>query len=433
MNSRLKASQVLSKVIKDGQSLTVALDNALDSIENSMDRAFIQALCYGVTRQHQRLDFILHQLLNKPLRTKDTDITILLLLGLYQIKYMRVKPHAAVSETVNAVKKKSWAKSLINGVLRQYIREQESLEYKADQQTNTLHSHPDWLIKHLEQDWPEHSTEILVANNQPPPMVLRVNLQKTSQQAYLKLLAEHSINATAIDFCSSALVLEQSIGVEKLPGFDSGLVSIQDTAAQLAAQLLDVQAGQSVLDLCAAPGGKTAAIIERQSAAISLLAVDIDENRLSRIKDNLTRLELQAKVLVGDAEKPEEWVNNQKFDRILVDTPCSAIGVIRRHPDIKLLRRESDISKLLATQKQILHAAWELLVPGGILLYATCSVLKQENEEQIQAFLAHQKDASEILINADWGIKRPAGRQILTGDSEMDGFYYAKLLKSVSN
>ncbi len=429
MNLRLIAAGVLSKVIKDGQSLTIALERALEAVDDSKDRAFIQALCYGVVRQYHRLDFILQLLLSKPLRNKELDIKMLILMGLYQLRYMRVKSHAAVSETVTAAKKKSWAKSLINGVLRQYIREQEGLEKQADQQSVAFNSHPQWLIDRINTDWPEQAKDILLENNQQPPMVLRVNLTQNSQQAYLKLLAEQSLHAHPVSFCPSAILLEQPVAVEKLPGFSAGLVSVQDTAAQLAAELLDVQAGQTVLDLCAAPGGKTAAILELQNVSVSMWAVDIDESRLKRVEENLRRLNLKAKVLVGDAAKPEVWVQGQLFDRILVDAPCSALGVIRRHPDIKVLRRESDISTLQVTQKQILKQAWELLVPGGILLYATCSILKQENEEQIAAFLKNHTDAVELPITADWGIKTKHGRQVLTGDSGMDGFYYARLVK----
>lgn len=429
MSLRLIATGVLVKVIKDGQSLTVALEKAFESVEDSKDRAFIQALCFGVIRQYHRLDFILQQLLSKSLRNKDTDIKVLLLIGLYQLQYMRVKSHAAVSETVSAAKKKSWAKSLINGVLRQYIRDQESLEEAANKDRLAANSHPEWLVNKLENDWPEQATDLLAENNKQPPMVLRVNLSQTTREAYLQLLINNEISANVVSFCPAAIVLEQPVVVEKLPYFRDGWVSVQDTAAQLAAQLLDVQAGQSVLDLCAAPGGKTAAILEGQAESISMLAVDIDEGRLARVNENLQRLKLQAKVIVGDASKPEEWAQGQVFDRILVDAPCSALGVVRRHPDIKVLRRETDILALQTIQQQILNAAWTILAPGGILLYATCSVLKQENELQVQSFLNSHKDASEILIEGEWGVSRSVGRQVLTGDLAMDGFYYAKLIK----
>jgi len=426
---RKVATTVLSKVVKEGQSLTAALDSVLESVPEAKDRAFIQALCYGVVRYYHRLDFILQQLLSKPLRNKDTDIKMLLLIGIYQLQYMRVKTHAAVSETVSAAKKKSWAKSLINAVLRQYMREQEQLEKQADDNALVASSHPEWLVNKISKDWPEQVQNLLLENNKQPPMAIRVNLSQCNQSEYLKLLEESSISANAVPFCSSAIILESPVAVEKLPGFSEGMVSVQDTAAQLAAELLDVQAGQSVLDLCAAPGGKTAAILERQAEAISMMAVDIDEGRLKRVKENLQRLKLTANVIAGDAARPSEWVQDQKFDRILVDVPCSALGVIRRHPDIKILRRETDIDELQAVQQQILQAAWDLLLPGGVLLYATCSILKQENELQIESFLNNSSDAEESIINADWGLKRKFGRQILTGDQAMDGFYYARLVK----
>ncbi len=429
MSLRLVATAVLVKVVKDGQSLTVALEKAFETVEDSKERAFIQALCFGVIRQYHRLDFILQQLLSKSLRNKDTDIKMLLLIGLYQLQYMRVKSHAAVSETVSAANKKRWAKSLINGVLRHYIRDQQSLEQAADKDRLACCSHPEWLVNKIESDWPEQAKGLLIENNKQAPMALRVNLAQTTRAAYLQLLTDNKISANSVSFCPTAIVLEQPVAVEKLPRFNEGWVSVQDTAAQLAAQLLDVQAGQSVLDLCAAPGGKTAAILEGQADSISMLAVDIDQIRLARVNENLQRLKLQAKVIVGDAAKPSEWVQGQIFDRILVDAPCSALGVIRRHPDIKVLRRETDISALQTIQQQILNAAWELLAPDGILLYATCSILKQENESQVEAFLNTHKDASEVIIEGGWGIKRGVGRQVLTGDSAMDGFYYAKLIK----
>lgn len=430
MNTRLIAARVLSRVLQDGQSLTAALDHAFLSIESGKDRAFIQALCYGVCRQFHRLDFVLSQLLDKPL--KDADVKALALVGLYQLNFMRVKPHAAVSETVLAVRKKPWAKSLINALLRTYLREQEGLEHKADAFRSAALSHPDWLIKHLEQDWPEQALSLLQENNLQPPMVLRVNLAKTSRENYLQRLIGQEIAAEAVSFCPSAITLDKPVPVDVLPGFADGLVSVQDTAAQLAAGLLDVQPGQRVLDVCAAPGGKTAHILESQAQLKELVAVDIDESRMQRVSENLQRLNLQAKLTVGDAAKPEDWWDGTLFERILLDAPCSALGVIRRHPDIKLLRRAEDIGPLQALQKAILQAVWPLLAPGGILLYATCSILKQENERQIQAFLAEHGDAVELPITADWGVAGVSGRQILTGESAMDGFYYARLSKASS-
>ena len=427
MNTRQIAARVLTRVLQDGQSLTAALDAALPSVELDKDRAFIQALCYGVCRYFYRLDFILSELLTKPL--KDVEVKSLALVGLYQLNYMRVKSYAAVSETVLATRKKPWAKALINALLRSYLRDQVSLEQKADALQWSAISHPKWLVKQIELDWPEQAQSVFVENNQQPPMALRVNLSQISQADYLQQLTEKGIEATAVDFCPSAIVLKQSVGVDLLPGFAKGLVSVQDVAAQLAAGLLNVQAGQRVLDVCAAPGGKAAHILESQQRVKRLVAVDIDESRMLRVSENILRLNLSADLVVGDAANPEAWWDGEVFDRILLDVPCSALGVIRRHPDIKLLRKPEDIQVLRDVQQRILKAVWPLLASAGVILYATCSILKQENEQQIAVFLAEHPDAVEIPITADWGFAVSHGRQILPGDSAMDGFYYALIKK----
>jgi 16S rRNA (cytosine967-C5)-methyltransferase len=427
LNSRLIAANSVSRVLHDGQSLTAVLDGALQSMSSSKDKAFIQALCFGVCRHFHRLDFILNELLDKPI--KDDQIKSLVLVGLFQLAYMRVKPHAAVSETVLAAAKKPWAKALINAVLRTYLREQAVLEQKADNNPASALSHPDWLIKKIQQDWPDQAPQLFLENNRQAPMTIRVNPGRISREHYLQLLAERSIPATAIGFSATAVILDQPVAVELLPGFDDGLVSVQDAAAQLAAPLLNVQPGHRVLDVCAAPGGKTAHILETQPQLEKLVAVDIDAARMQRVGINLQRLNLQAELAIGDAAHPKDWWDGRLFDRILVDAPCSALGVIRRHPDIKLLRRADDIARLQLLQKNILDAVWPLLAPGGLLLYATCSILKQENEQQIAAFLAGHEDSAEIPIIASWGLTRKHGRQILTGESAMDGFYYALLGK----
>ena len=427
MNTRLIAAKVLTSVIRDGQSLTAALDSTLGVVESDKDRAFIQALCYGVCRNFHRLDYILSQMLDKPL--KDLDVKALALIGLYQLKFMRVKSHAAVSETVLAARKKPWAKALINALLRSYLRDQEGFEQKADNVKSALVSHPDWLIQQIEQDWPMQAQQVFQQNNEQPPMALRVNLANISQDQYLQKLRDQGIEAEAVSFCRSAILLNKPAVVNILPGFNEGWVSVQDTAAQLAAELLDVQIGHRVLDVCAAPGGKAAHILEHQPKVRELVAVDIDKLRLQRVSDNFQRLKLSAKLIVGDASKPEDWWDGQLFDRILLDVPCSALGVIRRHPDIKLLRRAEDINTLQVLQQRIMTAVWPLLAPGGIMLYATCSILKQENERQIETFLATNANATEVPINADWGLVRRYGRQILTGESVMDGFYYALIRK----
>ncbi len=432
MNTRLIAARVLTRVIQDGQSLTAALEANLTTVELSKDKAFVQALSYGVCRHYYRLDFILNELLTKPI--KDLEIKALALVGLYQLCYMRVKPHAAVSETVLATKKKPWAKGLINALLRNYQRDAESLEQKANALNWVAVSHPLWLTQKIEQDWPELAQNILFENNQQPPMSLRVNLSRITSDLYLQQLTDLAINAVSVDYCKSALILEKPVAVELLPGFIEGLASVQDVAAQLAAGLLDVKPGQRVLDVCAAPGGKAAHILETQPQLKELVAVDIDSNRLLRVDDTLQRLNLPATLIAGDAQIPQDWWDGQLFERILLDAPCSALGVIRRHPDIKLLRRAEDIETLQALQQNILCAIWPLLAPGGLLVYATCSILKQENEQQIATFLASHADAKEVIIEeTTWGIKASHGRQIITGTGSMDGFYYAKLVKDTLN
>lgn len=424
MKTRLIAAQTLVRILDGGQSLTVALEHTLPALENPQEKAFVQAICYGVCRYYHRLQFILSQLLDKPI--KDAEIYALALVGLYQLAFMRVKNHAAVSETVNACpKKKSWAKNLLNALLRRYLREQELLENKANENPVALYSHPKWLISRLENDWDEKAAQVFSAANEPPPMILRVNILQTTRENYLQLLADAEIEAQAVEICPSAIRLTKPVAVTALPNFESGMVSVQDTAAQLAAGLLELEAGQRVLDLCAAPAGKTAHILESQPD-LECVAVDIDATRMQRVETNLQRLNLSAQLIVGDATQPQNWWDGKLFDRILVDAPCSALGVIRRHPDIKLLRRADDLTTLPALQAQILNAAWLMLAEGGLLVYATCSILKAENEIQIAQFLASHSNAREIPFE-----KNPAqlGWQILTGDNDCDGFYYARLRK----
>ncbi|WP_367155146.1 16S rRNA (cytosine(967)-C(5))-methyltransferase RsmB [Methylomonas sp. HYX-M1] len=431
MKQRNCAAVILARVIGDGQSLTAALDQHLGKIKDNQDRAFIQAVCYGVIRHYFELDYLLGRLLDKPLKAKDSDVKALLLAGLYQLRYMRVKPHAAVSETVAAAHHKPWAKSLVNAVLRRYLRDSETLLQAAATERQARQNHPAWLLDLLESDWPEQAGMILTANDRSPPLALRVNLSRNDRAQYLESLTEQGIGAKPIADCASGLVLDQAISVEQLPGFADGRVSVQDGAAQLAAELLELHSDQRVLDVCAAPGGKTAAILEREPRLRYLLAVDVDPQRLERVAQNLRRLGLQAELRAADAADPASWASDAAFDRILLDAPCSGLGVIRRHPDIKLLRRPSDIDQLVGLQRAILESVWPLLAPGGLLLYATCSISKRENERQIAEFLAGHPEARELPIKAHWGIARPHGRQILPGDRQMDGFYYAKLGKTV--
>jgi 16S rRNA (cytosine967-C5)-methyltransferase len=434
MNLRVIAAQILCRVLKDGQSLTAALDAHLTGMNEPKDRAFVQALCYGVIRDYQRLEFALNLLTEKPLRNKDSDVKIVLLMGLYQLRAMRVSDHAAVSETVAAVGKKTWAKGIVNGVLRQYLRDRQTIDAQVAADTTADSCHPLWLLTAIRQDWAEQSPAIIAQNNQQPPMTLRINRLRTNQAAYCQLLQANGIDAQPVAVSETAVQLVEPVAVERLPHFQDGWVSVQDAAAQFAAPLLNLQPGQRVLDMCAAPGGKTAAILELQPQISELIAVDIDEKRLKRVEENLRRTNLSGfknltGLVVGDATKPEQWWDGRLFDRILLDAPCSALGVIRRHPDIKLLRRAEDITALQHLQAQMLEVAWTMLASGGLLLYATCSILKAENAQQISTFLASHPDSVELPIVADWGQAQIAGRQIITGELAMDGFYYARLAK----
>ena len=429
MKTRASAAKVLYQVVDRGQSLTTALPIAQQLLP-AKDRALLQEICYGVLRWLPRLEFISRQLMSKPLTGKQRPVHFLILVGLYQLKFMRIPAHAAVAETVNAIKvlKSPKLSGLVNAVLRNYQRQQDDLENQADGNDACKFGHPGWLIKRIKAAYPEQWQDVLMANNERPPMWIRVNQQHNSQADYQALLAADEIVAKIVDSADSALRLEKPTDVYKLAGFAEGHSSVQDGAAQFAAQFLDAQPGELVLDACAAPGGKTAHILERQPALKHLVAVDFDATRLSRVQENLTRMQLEAELIHGDASKPEDWWQGDKFDRILLDAPCSATGVIRRHPDIKWLRRDSDIAPLVQLQSEILDAMWQQLKPGGTLLYATCSILPAENSEQISSFVARTPDATLIPLTAD-SDNQASSWQILPNTQGMDGFFYAKLQK----
>jgi len=435
MNSRLIAANIIKNVIADNRSLDNALENGIPTTLSSQDKAFVQAMSYGVIRWYEKLNFTLKKLLKKPFRKKDSDLQALALLGLYQIGYSRVKPHAAVSETVSATKKsgKTWAAATINAVLRNYLRNREELDQAAEETLAIKTSHPLWLCEAIKDNWPVQQLEILTNNNQQAPMTLRVNRQQTSVDAYIEKLSGHEINASAHPFANDAINLENAVEIGRLPNFREGSASVQDGAAQLAAQLLNPQPEERVLDACAAPGGKSCHLLEFSPKISELVAIDCDIKRVEKIKENLDRLQLSATLVTADASLTADWWDKKPFDKILLDAPCSATGVIRRHPDIKWLRTKEDIDNLATIQQSLLEALWPLLAPGGTLLYATCSILKQENEQQIGLFLANHPDASELSIDAEWGISCSYGRQIITGENGMDGFYYARLKKEAGN
>jgi 16S rRNA (cytosine967-C5)-methyltransferase len=324
--------------------------------------------------------------------------------------------------------KKKWAKGLVNAVLRSALRESEHLQNLAKDNEGARTAHPKWLIKLFKQHWPKEFNQIIEANNQPGPFTLRVNLQKTQRDAYKTALENRGLKVTACSYSPAGLQCDTAIEVSELPGFADGLISVQDQAAQLAAGLLNPQAGERILDACAAPGGKTAHLLEL-CHDIDLTALDISAQRLLKIEDNLNRLGLNARIKQGDTREPNGWWDQQQYDRILLDAPCSATGVIRRHPDIKLLRRPEDIEKLVRTQAQMLSTLWPLLKTGGMLLYSTCSILAEENDQQIQRFIQNNNNARDQIIAADWGHGRSHGRQILPGEEHMDGFYYALIYK----
>lgn len=432
-NLRALAARCTFAVVDKGRSLSDELPQQIAKIDVK-DKGLLQELCYGVLRHLPELEHDVRDFIKKPFTGKQRVGHFLLLVGVYQIKYTRIPDHAAFNETVSACKplKCEHLKGVINGVLRNFQRQQAQLkESNTITDISTLppaiaYNHPSWFIKKLQVAYPNNWQDILLANLERPPMWLRVNRLHHSLEAYLLLLADAEIEYSLIDEKSSAIRLTEAIDVNKLPGFALGWVSIQDGAAQQAARLLDCQPGDNVLDCCAAPGGKTCHILEYSPKIKAMTAIDIEASRLERVQENLQRLNLQAKVIAGDASTPEKWWDGELFDRILLDAPCSGTGVIRRHPDIKWLRKNQDIAVLTELQKDILKNVWSLLKPGGTLIYATCSILPEENSEQVQRFVSENSDAelisfSENLTDIGW--------QILPNDNSMDGFYYAKLIK----
>ncbi len=414
-----------------GRSLDVALDG-VRAATPSADMALVQEMVYGTLRTYTQLRYIAERFLQKPLRQQDQDVLALLLVGLYQLRGMRVSTHAAVAQTVAATQalRKDWAKGLVNAILRSYLREAASLDAPIAADPVLRYSHPAWLLEALQQDWPAQWEAIAAANNEHAPMALRVNLHRTTREDYLAMLAQAGLEAQASPHLDGGVVLDRPAGVQALPGFSVGLVSVQDLAAQHAAALLDAQPGERVLDACAAPGGKTAHVLERAPGIAELVAVDIDQGRLARVRENLARLRLDASLVVADAAQPEGWWDGRPFNRILLDAPCSATGVIRRHPDIKLHRRPGDVVQLEATQARLLSALWPLLVRGGKLLYVTCSVLSRENDRQVSGFCGLHSDARPLELVIPGAVPRGAGWQILPGTSGMDGFFYACLQKT---
>ncbi len=433
---RAQAALTLASVLQQKASLASLMIPAATQVADN-EQALLQELCFGTCRWQPQLQSILGRLLEKPLKPKDTDIHALLLLGLYQIQYMRVPDHAAISTTVDACRalKKPWAEKLLNGVLRRFQREKDALTNTLATSPAFITAHPNWLRKQICNAWPQHADAIFDANNAHPPMTLRLKRGVVNRDNYIAQLQTHNINAKAAPFSPDAVVLEQAVDVFKLPGFEKGLVSVQDEAAQLAADLVKLNGGERILDACCAPGGKTGHLLELSEsldpAIGELVALDLEQRRLARVEENLKRLNKQATLICADGQDIDQWWDGKAFDRILLDAPCSATGVVRRHPDIKILRKATDIAKLAALQLALLKALWQTLTPGGRLVYATCSVLPTENSDVIQAFVEQQEDAQHDPIDADWGIAQTYGRQLFPQNHGHDGFYYACLTKEL--
>jgi 16S rRNA (cytosine967-C5)-methyltransferase len=431
-NVRAIATLVLADIVIRGRSLDNALTNINEqhaAFKDKRDRGLVQEIAYGCMRWYLYLDALANALLEKPLKKKDQDIRLLLMVGLYQLRYLSTQPHAAVAETVAATGDlgKPWAKGLLNACLRRFQREQATLlEQITSGDTDIRLSHPQWLLRQFRQDWPEDWRAIAEQNNLRPPMHLRVNLAKVGREKALQHLARAGFDATNLP-TPCGLALHSPAPVEDLPGFTEGELSVQDVSAQYAALLLGPQVDDILLDACAAPGGKACHLLECVDGQAKLVAVELDAKRADRIRENLSRLELSADLKIADAADPATWWDKQPFDRILLDAPCSATGVIRRHPDIKLHRSLADVEKLVDLQAALLEAMWPLLKRGGKLLYATCSVLARENEHQITHLLNQHADAREIPLEPGGSIRRQHGAQFLPGEG--DGFYYCLVEK----
>jgi len=428
LNTRAAAAKLAWQVIDKGQSLDAALAQYFEEFDLSpQDRGFIQELVYGVCRWYGELDLMAAQLLKSPIRNKDRVVHFVLLVGLYQLNHLDTAEHAAVGETVSACKQlnKQWAKNLINGCLRNAQRSPINLDGSQHEL-----AHPDWVRDAIKSDWSGFAEHIFEANNQRPPMCLRVNRRMSSRDDYLAQLNNLAINAKADPYSQDGIILEQAVAVSALPNFSEGACSVQDTAAQLACDFVSAEKGMTVLDACAAPGGKTAHLLERLDNDVTMHALDISERRCEQLYGTLGRLDLDAQVFCADASNQPSWpAPKQGYDRILIDAPCSGLGVVRRHPDIKHHRRIEDIASLNQTQQKLMNNLWQHLKPNGLMLYMTCSILKQENQQQAEHFIRAHKDALPQEIDHPNALDLNTGSQTLPGVHDMDGFYYCLIKK----
>ena len=423
-DAREVALDCLVQIVNKGRSLA-ELQAHLNEHQHG---ALIREMVFGVCRFFYYFESKVKQHLKKPIRKKDNDVMLVVFLGMYQLQFMNTSDHAAVHETVNLVFKirKKWAKGLVNALLRKYAQ----ADWESPEDINHAITYPEWMRQSIKTDWPDEQESIFLHGNEKAAISLRINAQKIQSSEFLTQLSEQSIDAQCDKTMPDFVRLTQAQNIMELPGFDQGVFYVQDGSAQMASKLLDVKDNMRVLDACAAPGGKSTHIAEL-AKDLTIIAVEKEEKRIKRLKDNIQRLGHDISVMCGDASKPTDWFDGELFDRILIDAPCSASGIIRRHPDIKLLRRADDIGQLVVLQAAILKALWPLLKQGGELLYCTCSIFKQENEQQVAAFIQQTIDCSEISIVAfPWAQSRSVVLQVLPSEHGHDGFYYAKLKKS---
>jgi 16S rRNA (cytosine967-C5)-methyltransferase len=426
-SARAAAAVILAAVLDRHESLeeSVASNRRLDS----RDEAFARYLAYGVLRWLAALEWIAGQLLDRPLKKRDRDVHFLVLIGLFQLWKDGSAPHAAVHATAETARQlgKNWAVGLINALLRKFQRERTGLLDGLGERAERF-AHPGWLLGALQKDWPDDWQAIAEANNQQAPMWLRINRQRTGMRQYRAMLDTAGLGSELLDSCADAVLVRPAVPVGTLPGFAEGLVSVQDAAAQVAADLLNPVEGDRILDACAAPGGKTCHLLER-APGIALTALDRQPERIELISENLLRLGLGCELVATDATDTQSWWDGRPFNKILLDAPCSATGVIRRHPEIKWLRKPQQVQLAVERQRALLDKLWPLLKAGGMLVYATCSVLKSENSKQIHEFLSRHSNAQ----CGTPGTGDLPGRQIMPGESQQDGFYYAVLRKSVGH
>jgi 16S rRNA (cytosine967-C5)-methyltransferase len=433
--ARSVAAHAVARILREGVTLEAALHDALAAAAAALGPA-VRSLSYGAVRGYYRHEGILSRLLSQPVRSLDPLVRALLSVALFELEDARTPEYAVVDAAVRAAKATDAARAsgLVNAVLRRYLRERKSVDADVARNPALRHASPAWLADRLRADWPVRWTQLLAAGDVQAPMWLRVDGRRATTESYLEKLREAGRGARAESRVPLAIALDAPCDVHELPGFEQGLVSVQDLGAQCVAFPLELAPGQRILDACAAPGGKTALIAEREPSRAHLVALDIDPQRLARVQENLVRGDLRAELKSGDAATPEVWWDGVPFDRILLDAPCSALGVIRRHPDIRLRKSPSEIDKLPLLQARLLAASWRMLAPGGRLVYATCTVTRSENRDVVAAFLEGTPDA-RIIAPETWpgwpgfGEADGFGRQILPGEAGADGFYYAALLK----